>query len=75
MDEYQQQLFEKIKQIDDADILNLLVDGAVQRSLRDNREIIPQAYAATERFADEVEELFEAAKRAEKCGEESDEDG
>ena len=62
MNEYQQELLEKIKQIDDLDILNLLADGALQRALRYKKEITPEVRVAADHFADEVEKLHAEAR-------------
>ena len=60
LDEYHQNLLEKIKQIDDPEILNLLADGAHQRALRYDATLTPASKAEAERFANEVEKLAHA---------------
>ena len=71
MTEDQQQLLEKIKQIEDPDILNLLADGAHTRALR-CRKAKPETQDAAERFAAEVDILFSVANRLRRRNEKLD---
>lgn len=56
-------LLEKIKKIDDPDILALLKDGAYQRVIRLDKTREPKARDAASLFATEVERLYKKARR------------
>ena len=62
--EYQGRLLEKISEIEDADILNLLADGAQARVRRYDENISPAANKSAREFQNRVESLYTNARRA-----------